>query len=234
MTPTEAVTIAKYVASLCPQQRFNEHTPDTWGDVLAPYDVADARTAVVAVAARQPFVAPAELIAEIRSVRAARIAAANLVYDGNPDETGLESGLSLRALIRTAAEGYAPPAAIGGRLRHAIESGEPSAEEPRGRARALLASVGQRPPTVREGVVNPRAVPCPLPKCLALPGASCRTSGRPRVDVHPARLEDAKRAAAGLPPADPADRAREEASRRAAAAHAAAATPTPADFGDVT
>lgn len=233
MTPTEAVEIAAYVAALCPAQKFSEFTADTWGDVLAEYDRDEARAAVVAVAKRQPFIAPAEIIAEIRTVRAARIAAANLVYDGDPTESGAESGLSLRALIRTAADGYTAPAAIGGRLR-AITSGEQPPEQPTGRARALLGSVGQHLPTVREGVVNPRAVACPLPKCLARPGASCRTSGRSRVDVHPARLEDAQRAAAGLPPADPAERAREEASRRAAAAHAAAAAPVPADFEDVT
>ncbi|MFD8970502.1 hypothetical protein ACFV0C_36870 [Streptomyces sp. NPDC059568] len=222
MTPQEAILIAKYVSSLCPQQRFNEHTPDVWGDVLGPYDVNDARAAVVAVASRQPFIAPAEIIREIKERRAERIALANPVYDGNPNETGAESGQSMRALIRAAADGQTPPQAIAASVGHGrpkLTSGTPTT----GRAAAVLASVGKAVPRVRKGVVNPRGIACRA--CHALPGASCTARGRRMADAHPARLEDARRAAAGLPPVDPADDAREIERRRAASATHAITTP---------
>ncbi|WP_262702002.1 MULTISPECIES: zinc finger domain-containing protein [Streptomyces] len=222
MTEEEVIHLAKYVAALCPAQRFNEFTPDAWIDVLSPYNATDARTAVVAIARRQPFISPAEIIAEIQDMRRERITAANLTYDGNPDETGLESTRSVRALVQAAGDGYLAPRTIRAALEPA--PGEPSAS---GRARALLAGVGRELPRVREGVVNVLAVACP--RCSARPGRTCTTNGKRRADVHPARLEDARRAAAGLPPVDPAESAR-ELQRRIDAAAAALAGIDPASI----
>ncbi|MFF3092309.1 hypothetical protein [Streptomyces cyaneofuscatus] len=224
MTPEEAILIAKYVASVCPQQRFNEHTPDVWGDILAPYTVDDARAAVIAVAARQAFVAPAEIVTEIRARREERIELAHVVYDGNPLETGAQSAASRRALITAAADGLLPPrtpaAALGTADRLALPPGPYT-----NRVAAARAAVGQGIPTAREGVVNPRAISCRI--CQALPGTSCTVRGRRMRDVHPARLDDAKRRAAGLPPIDPADdRAAEDRIRAATAALAAQAVTT--------
>ncbi|MFE3371222.1 hypothetical protein ACFXOK_16670 [Streptomyces sp. NPDC059173] len=219
MTPEEAILIAKYVASVCPQQRFNEHTPDVWGDILAPYTVNDARAAVIAVAARQAFVAPAEIVTEIKARREERIELAHVVYDGNPDETGAQSAASRRALITAAADGRlparTPAAALGTTDRLALPPGEPGPYT--GRVAAIRAAVGQATPTAREGVVNPRAISCRV--CQALPGASCDARGRRMRDVHPARLDDARRQAAGLPPIDPDEaRAAEDRIRAASAA----------------
>ncbi|WP_128817989.1 hypothetical protein [Streptomyces sp. S063] len=219
MTPEEAILIAKYVASVCPQQRFNEHTPDVWGDILAPYTVDDARAAVIAVAARQAFVAPAEIVTEIKARREERIELAHVVYDGNPDETGAQSAAARRALITAAADGLlparTPAAALGTADRLALPPGEPGPYT--NRVAAIRAAVGQATPTAREGVVNPRAIGCRV--CQALPGVSCDAGGRRMRDVHPGRLEDAKRQAAGLPPIDPDEaRAAEDRIRAASAA----------------
>ncbi|MFQ6194856.1 hypothetical protein [Streptomyces sp. NPDC000405] len=73
MTPDETVVLTRYVRALCPQQRLDAYTPDAWHDVLGPYDLGDARQAAATVAGRQPFVSPAEIIAEIRRARAGRI-----------------------------------------------------------------------------------------------------------------------------------------------------------------
>lgn len=213
MTDEEVIALSKYVAALCPAQRFNEFTPDAWIDVLAPYAAVDARAAVVAVARRQPFVSPAEIIAEITRIRGDRIAAANLVYDGDPNESALDSPRSLRALVQAAGDGYLPPQPI----RAALGTGTDQAPVT-GRARAVLEGVGRSLPRVRAGVTNVFAVVCP--RCLARPGHSCTTAGRRRANVHPARLEDAHRIAAGLPPVEAADMDRElerrrEVSRRA-------------------
>lgn len=72
MTPDETVILARYVRALCPQQKFDEYTPDAWHDVLGDWPLATARTAAAAVAKQQPFVSPAEIIAEIRKQRDAK------------------------------------------------------------------------------------------------------------------------------------------------------------------
>jgi hypothetical protein len=70
MSPDETVVLARYVRALCPQQKFDEYTPDAWHDVLGGYPLTDARAAAATVARRQPFVAPSEIITEIRRTRA--------------------------------------------------------------------------------------------------------------------------------------------------------------------
>jgi hypothetical protein len=232
VTPQEAIVIAKYVAALCPQQRFNEHTPDVWGDVLAPYDPDDARDAVLAVAARQPFVSPAEIITEIKARRAERIALANPVYDGRPEETGVESARSVRALLRAAADGRLQQRTITAALGKADRPALPAGTSESGRVRALLNAAAKEPPKTRNGVVNVRATTCQ--RCGAGPGASCTARGRRMSDAHPIRLADAQRAAAGLPPVDPAEEQREIDRRIAASAARAAAELTAPDHEDTT
>ncbi|MEU2514329.1 hypothetical protein [Streptomyces syringium] len=92
MTPDETVILTRYLRALCPQQRFDEYTPDAWHDLLAPYDLGDARQAAAVVASRQPFVSPAEIIAEVRRARAGRIrhvhgpGQAPEIPDADPDD----------------------------------------------------------------------------------------------------------------------------------------------------
>jgi hypothetical protein len=73
MTPDEAVILARYVRALCPQQKFDEYTPDAWHDVLRGYLLDEARTAAALIAGRQAFVAPGEIATEIRRTRAALV-----------------------------------------------------------------------------------------------------------------------------------------------------------------
>ncbi|MET8765511.1 hypothetical protein [Streptomyces sp. NPDC004658] len=221
MTEEEAVQIAEYVAAACPAQKFGEYTPDVWGEILAPYDVNEARSAVIAIARRQPFISPAEIVTEIRARRAERIEQANLVYDGDPDETGAESAAALREIIRAAGDGLTGPSSI----RASLGAGDRLALPPgadhgpySGRAAAVRAAIGKMP-SDRDASSDPRSRPCR--RCGAAPGASCTTGGRRRRDVHPIRLEDTKRTAAGLPLIDP-DAA--EARIKAAAAAALART----------
>lgn len=61
--------MTRYVRACCPQQAIDEFTPDAWHDLLGGYSLADCRAAVAAVTRRQPFVAPAEIIAEVRRSR---------------------------------------------------------------------------------------------------------------------------------------------------------------------
>ena len=73
MTPREAVMLCRYVKACCPQQQVDEYTPDAWHDLLRDLQFNDCRAAVAAVASRQPFVAPAEIRAEVRRIRAERL-----------------------------------------------------------------------------------------------------------------------------------------------------------------
>ena len=74
MTPDEAVALCRFTAACCPQQKFDAYTPDAWGLLLADVRFIDAKDAVVKVARKQPWVSPAEIIAEVKKARAKRIA----------------------------------------------------------------------------------------------------------------------------------------------------------------
>ena len=219
MTEEEAVQIAEYVQAACPAQKFGEYTPDVWGEILAPYDVDEARAAVIAVARRQPFVSPAEIVTEIRERRAERIEQANIVIDGDPTHTGAESAAALREIIRAAGDGLLGPASIRASLGAAERPALPPGADHgpyAGRAAAVRAAIGMMPAD-RDPSVDPRGRACR--RCGAAPGSSCTTRGRRLQDVHPIRLEDTRRAAAGLPLLDlDADEARIKAASAAALA----------------
>lgn len=73
MTPAEAVMLCRYAKACCPQQQFDELTPDAWFELLSDYPFADCKSAILQVVKRQPFVAPAEIRAEVRRIRYKRI-----------------------------------------------------------------------------------------------------------------------------------------------------------------
>ncbi|AMW11647.1 hypothetical protein A4E84_20400 [Streptomyces qaidamensis] len=199
MTQDEAILLLEYVSAACPAQRIGEFTPDVWGELFAPYSLDEARTAVLVVARQQPFIAPADVIAEIKARRAERIELANIVYDGNPEETGAESAVALREIIRAAGDGLTGPSSIRASLGAAERPALPPGDDHgpySGRAAAVRAAIGKMPAD-RDPTVDPRGRACR--RCGAAPGSSCTTGDRRRRDVHPIRLEDTQRAAAGLP-----------------------------------
>lgn len=233
MTPDEVVVLARYVRALCPQQRFDEYTPDAWHDVLGDHTLAAARQAAATVARRQPWVSPAEIITEIQQRRSA--AAGSIIGAGQPAEIPDADPDDVPAYLAALRE-QRTRAADGQQLQH-----RPVAE--------LLAATGQTVPdphdaadTVRRA--GPLGQHCPT--CLAPVGRPCRTgpgAGRERRGPHPVRAEAAARAAAGLPTEDLADRqaaiVAEQERRRAVSLRALAALPPgtviePADgFRDV-
>lgn len=189
--------LCRYIRALCPQQKFDEYTPDAWADVLSGYQLDDARRAAAAVARRQPFVSPSEIIAEIRRTRAAA--------SGVPDGPGL-SGPPPDA-DPDDARGYLA-ALRSGRTR------TPRAEltaHPTDKLVAGYSVTDERPERPRTG--NPLTVRCPT--CTAPIGRHCRT-GTTRRAPHRAR-RDAARAAAGHP-VEPRDTPEDIEARRAASA----------------
>lgn len=73
MTPHETLLLTRYVKACCPQQHIDEYTPDAWHDLLADLDSADCREAVAAIVKRQPFIAVADIRAEVKRIRRDRI-----------------------------------------------------------------------------------------------------------------------------------------------------------------
>jgi hypothetical protein len=72
--PDEAVALCRFTAACCPSQKFDEYTPDAWGLLLEDVRFVDAKEAVAVVARKQPFVSPSEIRAEVKKIRAKRIA----------------------------------------------------------------------------------------------------------------------------------------------------------------
>lgn len=205
MNSREAVMLVRYVRALCPNQKIDEFTPDAWGDVLADYDLDDCRAACVTLASRQPFIAPAEIITEVRKARRARLE--NFIYEPPALETTDEFLDNYRRQIAAVASGAVPapttaPALTGG---------------PHKSVEKHLAGIGQHIPDgePRPPRYGPLGVHCP--NCYAPIGRSCRTPhGRER------RPHNARLAASGTPgveaPLPPEQAAAEEARRRQAAA----------------
>lgn len=171
MNPKETVLLTRYVKALCPQQKVDEYTPDAWHDVLADFALADARTAAAAVARKQPFVSPAEIVTEIRKQRDER--AANYqgpglsaeIPDADPDDVPAYLS-ALRGLRTKAADGI---------------------EMKRRPVAELIAGIGHQIPSEVAEVRRPGPLGTECPRCSAAVGRPCRTpSGKERAP-HPAR-----------------------------------------------
>lgn len=215
MNNQETTALCRYVRALCPQQRFDEYTPDAWHDLLGDQQLADAREAAARIARRQPFVAPSEILAEIRKIRSERLVGFEYV-PMDADEDPRTYLANLRAQRAAVAAGRRPAAPA----RPAL----PAAPD-RDVAELVGGSIGRTVPNHDEPEPpkpgSPLSVPCPT--CTARTGHHCRMRLGIRRTVHPTRA----RVAAGLPSYNPADQA--EAERRRAASAAALANLTPAE-----
>jgi len=176
MNPTETVNLLRMVAAACPAMRIEEHTPEAWHLILGDQPFTDAVQAVRKVAREQTWIAPADLIAAIRRIRAERIERANLVYEPASEETAREFCRRLATMRRTAGDGNAPARPI----TLALPAGVAAPPELAERAQAHRAG---------RAVLQ---VVCPF--CKAPVGAMCQlTAGprgrRPHGGAHPSRKE---------------------------------------------
>jgi hypothetical protein len=111
VTPEESLTVTELVYAACPQQKMEEYTPDAWHLLLADLDFRDATEAAVSICKRSPFCSPAEIRAEIKRVREARLTTAGTVadqVDADPDDLPAWKAelLARRGMV---AAGEAPP-----------------------------------------------------------------------------------------------------------------------------
>lgn len=85
MNREETVLLTRYVKGACPQQTIDELTPNAWHDIVGDLTYEDCCAAVARVARNQPFVAPAEIRAEVKRIREQRLE--GFVYvPGDADE----------------------------------------------------------------------------------------------------------------------------------------------------
>jgi hypothetical protein len=208
MTPDETVTLARYVRALCPQQRFDEYTPDAWHDILFPFHLAEARTAAAAIASAQPFVSPGEIAAHVRRARADRLHRhTDPTPQADPDNVAAYQA-ELRATRAAVAAGHQEPA------QHELTGGPMHPDVAR-----RLAELGSYVPqhvdelldeyrpvkaARRTAIQNrqPDALSVPCDWCQAATGEPCRsrriepgdgpTKHRRRDTPHPSRLDDAR------------------------------------------
>ncbi len=113
MTPHETLLLTRYVKACCPQQHIDEYTPDAWHDLLADLDSADCRDAVAAIVKRQPFIAVADIRAEVKRIRRDRIEH-NPIAPPAPeltDEPGRYQA-ALQADVKRVADGFRLPKAV--------------------------------------------------------------------------------------------------------------------------
>jgi len=117
MNRQETVALTRIVAAACPQQAIDDYTPDAWYELLDDLTFADCREAVRVIGRRQPFMAPAEIRAEVRRIRNDRIA--RTVLPAPPPELTDDPAAyreALAANIQAAADGELPAAADGPKM----------------------------------------------------------------------------------------------------------------------
>ncbi|WP_432138946.1 zinc finger domain-containing protein [Streptomyces sp. bgisy154] len=211
MTNEEVAVLVRYVRAVCPQQRVDEYTADAWYDVLYPFTVNEARTAIAAhVAAGNAFIAAGEIVTSIRRARADRMARhTDPTPTADPDDVAAYKA-ELAANRLAVATGQTPPSQheltggpmhpdVAARLktlgtyvpRHVDEALD--AHRPIKAARRAALIAGQ-----------PDALSVPCDWCHAPAGEPCRsrriapgggaTSTKRREKPHPSRVDDAREA----------------------------------------
>jgi hypothetical protein len=116
VTLEETVRLLGVVAAGCPAMRLEPGTSRVWHQLLDDLELGDCLEAFRVVARRQPFVAPADLRAEVKATRQARmLATPDPVPAADPDDAAAYFA-ELRANRRAIAGTPAPVErrAIGG------------------------------------------------------------------------------------------------------------------------
>jgi hypothetical protein len=208
MNSQQAAVLCRYVRALCPQQKFDEYTPDAWHDVLRNYLLEEARTAAATIANKQPFVSPGEIATEIRRMHADRLGRhTDPTPRANPDDVAAYKA-ELAATRAAVATGQAPPSQaelaagpmhpdVAARLKTLGEYVPRHVDEALDEYRPVKAA---RRAAIAEGQPDALSVPCGW--CDAPVDEACRSrridprggaiKNRRRETPHPSRVEDAR------------------------------------------
>lgn len=111
MNLQETARLCRIIAALSPSQKIDADTPDVWQVVLADVTLSDALEAAKAIAKRQPYIAPADLVNEARRLRTHRLDDVGVPTPNvDPDDAGAYAE-ELRALTAAVASGQMDRAA---------------------------------------------------------------------------------------------------------------------------
>ncbi|MFC7219309.1 hypothetical protein ACFQLX_14190 [Streptomyces polyrhachis] len=196
MTPSEALRLLAHAAAF-DRRTVGEIEARAWAaalhDVPLDQDTLDAVARFYGDLApgaepgdptRRRWLEPHHVRYHRRRIRNARIAAANLAYSGDPDETPRQAIANQRALTRAAADGRPLP-------RAALAARTDTAARSRALLRTLLPQITSRRPELAAACHH----------CAAAPGTPCRTGrGELRRDAHPTRIDASRRLNAALAP----------------------------------
>lgn len=109
MTPSDAAGLVRYIGAHFPQQPVSEHGHLALLELLGPYSFDDAKRAVLNIAERgEHWCAPSDVKAEVKRIRAKRIAEAGDLTPP-PGLTDTEERRWLRATRRAIGDGQPKP-----------------------------------------------------------------------------------------------------------------------------
>lgn len=215
MTPADAAELLTLAAAF-DRRTVGEADARAWAAALHAVPLDDDTRAAVArhYADTDRWLTPAHVLQQRAKIRADRLDRANVLYEGQPDETGAQSIARRRALLAAVADGRiapqtatqavglapgtAPPALTGGpapdpeleerlaRIGRRIPNGAAEELRPYRPVRA------QREALASADLPDPLDVACTW--CQAPPGHPCRMGknrARTRATPHPCRLDDA-------------------------------------------
>ncbi|MDK0520359.1 hypothetical protein [Streptomyces sp. ML-6] len=216
MTPADAAELLTLAAAF-DRRTVGEADSRAWAAALhqTPYD-DDARAAVARhYSETDKWLTPAHVRQQRATIRRERVAAATVVYDGHPGETGAQSIARRRAMLEAIADGRVTPQsaslAVGFSEDRPALPGGATREEREAFAAERLAALGnyipqrvaddlvalrpvraERESLARHGLPDPLNVRCPYEPCHADPGQPCRmgkNGARRRTTPHPTRLD---------------------------------------------
>lgn len=104
MNIDETTRLCKLIAAACPAQKFEAETPAIWTGFLEGIRLADALAAIKRLGGQMPFIGPSEINAEVRRIRAERLAVDLPAPNVDPDDV-LAWTRELAAIRRAAADG---------------------------------------------------------------------------------------------------------------------------------
>lgn len=87
MNVSEAEKLGAAVRSLAPSQKFEPDTHIVWASVMSDVAYADALQAIGRLGRRQTYIAPADIIAEVRAIRCERLDGVDSITpEADPDD----------------------------------------------------------------------------------------------------------------------------------------------------
>lgn len=174
MNAQEAAVLCRACKAVCPQQKFDEMTPDFWHSLLDDVDFEAAKRALITVAKRQPFVSPSEIRAEVSRERnrlsmelGALQPPAHIEAIEDPDEFDR----AYRAWL--------------GATRDAIAAGKPIPTDAPAPLAIEATQVDEAVESIRRSFARPKALPSRMPREVRrIPSRWAADRGLQVVDPH--------------------------------------------------